>query len=106
MVRALRMGRLFRSKIRGKTMEDNSNRRYALIVPSTQKDCTECHWLLRFIRFDSEKNRNTYTWDCVAHPQYANLSSFPFKNTKCADFERSVEGKFNRDYNYWVNGMR
>lgn len=51
--------------------------------PGGSRSCRNCKHFYR----DSEswEMDHIWWWECNLHPEYKNLTSFPFKNTKCAD---------------------
>lgn len=49
-------------------------------------NCRDCKWLSREI--ESWEMPHIWWWECGRNPHYALLKSFPFKNTKCKDFEK------------------
>jgi len=50
-------------------------------------NCRSCKWLRR--ETESWELPHIWWWDCKKRPGFAALRSFPFKNTKCKDFEVS-----------------
>ena len=48
--------------------------------------CRECRFFSK--EFESWEMPDIYWFNCSRHPQYTHLRSFPFENTKCADFAR------------------
>jgi len=40
-------------------------------------------------RYEGWEMPDIQWWECAAHPAYANLTSFPFNNTKCKSWRKS-----------------
>ncbi len=46
-------------------------------------NCLDCKYFSAYKHYDEYD----YEFECDKHPTYSNLTSFPFNNTKCKDFE-------------------
>lgn len=52
--------------------------------------CHRCKWL--FMELESWEMPDCCWFGCHKHSNYTNLTSFPFQQTKCPDFEKVSVG--------------
>jgi hypothetical protein len=55
--------------------------------PYGLRDCRKCKHCYK--ESEGWEMPDVFWWSCSVLPRYANLTSFPFKNTKCSEYEEA-----------------